>query len=493
MRTKKFMGVAGPTASTSLRLVEGAEYSGQSVLERVEAQNQGTMRSLVCADSWFGSVRFIEALKCTYREPRAPTARDRRTYTLCVDEERGNNDCAPEAICSIKTNTGSFPFEQLKKEMESFPSGAYLVMECVAPGTNVNLVAIAYKYNSRKTLLFAMSKDAETTEPGFPYIARFPDEHGNVRERRVLRPKCLSVYFAAANLVDVHNHLRQGVLRLEMLWRTPNPWFRLITTIIGMSVVDCFLATKFHLGRNQIPVSSGIEHFADCMAWDLVHNQFSNSIDTRGRIHPNIASNAIVMDDDGDNGQGPMSITERAAEYAKQMLRDALMTQFGGLSGGAGQRGHPPPISILDFQSTGHPIVSPTDSLSVLDDGVSSAASSAGNWCTPCNSGAPPPGSLLDHRPISNPTKVTEADGKVRPSARKCVICKKWKTRFICAHPSCLAKRKSRKVPGSEEVKILEGIGICNDNVIREGMERTCIEEHRLQMEILQMQQENTA
>ena len=67
-----------------------------------------------------------------------------------------------------------------------------------------------------------------------------------------------------------------------------------------------FLATKFHLGRNQFPVSSGIEHFADCTAWDLVHNQFSNSIDTRGRIHPNIASNAIVMDDDGDNGQkGP--------------------------------------------------------------------------------------------------------------------------------------------------------------------------------------------
>ena len=486
MRKKKFMPEAGPTAGTSLRLVEGSEYTGQAVLERVEAQNQGSMRSLVCADSWFGSVKLVESLKCMYREPRAPTARDPRTYALCVDKERGNNPLSPECICSIKSNTSCFPHAQLKKEMKNFPSGAYLVMECMAPGTNVNLVAIAYKYNSKKTLLFAMSRDAETTEPGLPYVARYANEHGNVRERRVLRPRCLSIYFRAANLIDMHNHLRQGVLRLEMHWKTPNPWFRLISTIIGTTVVDCFLATKFHLGAQQKPVSGGVEHFADCLAWDLTHNQFNNNVNTRGQVHPNIAASNVV---DGASQQQPMSLTEQATQYAKRMIEEALIAQFGAstVGGAAGLRSCPP-ISVVDLESTEHPIVSPSESLSVLEV---DAASSLPSQCLPCNSGVPSVPPTHVHQPIRNPDTSVDADSKARPCARRCAICN-MKTRFICGHPACLAKRKTRKIPGTEELKILRGVGICNGNRIREGMERPCVEEHRIQMEILRMQQQTT-
>ena len=58
-------------------------------------------------------------------------------------------------------------------------------------------------------------------------------------------------------------------------------------------------------------------------------------------------------------------------------------------------------------------------------------------------------------------------------------------------HPACMAKVKTRKVKGEDRVKILRGIGICNDNKIREGMVRTCEEEHRLQMEALRIQQQS--
>ena len=489
MRRKKFMGDAGMTAGTSLRLVEGSEYSGQSVLERVEAQSQGSKRPLVCADSWFGSVRLVECLKCMYRETRQPTALDRRAYKLHVDKERGNNANAPEAICSIKSNTGMFPFDALKKEMEPFPSGAYLVMECLAPETNVKLVAIGYKYNSRKTLLFCMSKDAETTEPGFPYVARFPDEHGNVRERRILRPKCLSIYFEAANLIDVHNHLRQGVLRLEMLWKTPNPWFRLITTIIGITVVDCFLATKYHVGGRYFPVASGIEQVADYLAWDLTHNKFSNNLDRSGQVNPSIVSN-LVNTASGD-ACGDMSITERATRYARQMLEDAFAHQFGGASSrGVGAR-CPAPISIIDLQSTDSiPVVSPMESLLSGQDGGSSTGTS--DHCLPCNSRQEPPAGLWVHQPMHNPDKVKDPDGKIRPSARHCVICG-YKTRLICAHSSCRAKSMTRKIKGKEELKILWGVPICNSNIIREDFDKPCVEVHRIRMEALQLQQQNTA
>ena len=393
------MGEGGITAGTSLRLVQGSQYWGQSALE---AESQGVMRPLICADSWFGSIKLVESLKCMYRKLRQPTARDHRTYTLCVDKERGNNVHGPEAICSIKTNTGLFPHEELKKEMEPFPSGAYLVMECLAPGTNVNLVAIGYK-----------SKNTETTEPGFPYIARFPDEYGNVRERCILRPKCLTTYFRVANLIDMHNHPRQGVLRLEMLWRTPNPWFRLITTIIGITVVDCYLATRYHLGGKQFPVSKGIEGFADCMAWDLAHNEFNNNIDRRGQVHPSIAANAVTAGGDGGQQESMASITEQATNFARQMLQDAFRHQLGGASSGGGTRSLAP-ISVIDVQSTQQSIsvVSPTET----DAGTSIASSS---FCQPCNSTE----SVFTHRPIPNPDTVTDSDGKTRPCARRCKIC----------------------------------------------------------------------
>lgn len=39
------------------------------------------------------------------------------------------------------------------------------------------------------------------------------------------------------SIIDTHSY-RQGILGLEDCWPTKSPWFRLVTTLIGMSVVD---------------------------------------------------------------------------------------------------------------------------------------------------------------------------------------------------------------------------------------------------------------
>ena len=125
--------------------------------------------------------------------------------------------------------------------MNKWPSGAYLVLECKAPETGVDLVALGYKYNSRKVMCFILTKNAGSTAPGLkPYIAKFPDQHGNVRERRVQRPAILGEYFDSSDVIDSHNHCRQFRLALERLWLTKNPWFRLDCTFIGMTVIDTF-------------------------------------------------------------------------------------------------------------------------------------------------------------------------------------------------------------------------------------------------------------
>ena len=43
-----------------------------------------------------------------------------------------------------------------------------------------SLLAIGYKYNYRKVLVFIASEGAGSTEPGDPYLSSFPDIYYNV-------------------------------------------------------------------------------------------------------------------------------------------------------------------------------------------------------------------------------------------------------------------------------------------------------------------------
>jgi hypothetical protein len=67
---------------------------------------------------------------------------------------------------------------------------------------------------------------------------------------RVLRfvdcPEVVSTFFKTSNAIDTHNQLRQDLLQLEKKWLTKNPFFRLSTTLVGISVTDAFLLSNHH-------------------------------------------------------------------------------------------------------------------------------------------------------------------------------------------------------------------------------------------------------
>ncbi len=71
-----------------------------------------------------------------------------------------------------------------------------------------------------------------------PYRTHFTDDYGNVTFKELLRPSIVHFYFELCPLIDNHNRDRQGILGLEDCWPKKSPWFRLVTTLIGMSVVD---------------------------------------------------------------------------------------------------------------------------------------------------------------------------------------------------------------------------------------------------------------
>jgi hypothetical protein len=93
--------------------------------------------------------------------------------------------------------------------MKNFLLGAYLVLATSMSGTNVELVAIGYKYNSQNNLCFIMTKDAGLTAVlgHHPYIAKFPNKFGNIKKQKVDHPEVISYYFEDSNAIDFHNHM----------------------------------------------------------------------------------------------------------------------------------------------------------------------------------------------------------------------------------------------------------------------------------------------
>ena len=59
-----------------------------------------------------------------------------------------------------------------------------------------------------------------------------------------MRPQIIFNYFKYSNCVDLHNQSRQFNLALENRWITQSPYFRLYTTMVGMTAVDAWKASR---------------------------------------------------------------------------------------------------------------------------------------------------------------------------------------------------------------------------------------------------------
>ena len=124
-------------------------------------------------------------------------------------------------VMMVKTAHSRYPRKFLNDNMMDFPGGTWVTMRGKCKRSGVELVAIGYKYNSKKVLTFITTVGAGSTEKGEnPYKMKYNDEFGNVCYRDIPRPAVLSRYFLHSNAVDVHNQMRQGNLALEECWVT---------------------------------------------------------------------------------------------------------------------------------------------------------------------------------------------------------------------------------------------------------------------------------
>ena len=88
----------------------------------------------------------------------------------------GVDYCGP-----LKTIQKGFCLATLENLMKDWRGVSYLVLKSTprSPGERP-LLAIGYKFNSRKVLGFIATKGAGSIEPGDPYLSCFPDINSNV-------------------------------------------------------------------------------------------------------------------------------------------------------------------------------------------------------------------------------------------------------------------------------------------------------------------------
>jgi hypothetical protein len=83
--------------------------------------------------------------------------------------------------------------------------------------------------------VFLGTWDSGSSILGDPYIAKWPDQYGNVKQRSVPCPDIVGKYFSVANKIDTHNQIRQNELALEQLWLT-------LLTTLGFGLIQPLLA-----------------------------------------------------------------------------------------------------------------------------------------------------------------------------------------------------------------------------------------------------------
>ena len=213
------------------------------------------LKRTVIFDAWFGSVN----------------------TALMVAKMRASSEGyegvdGEHVICVIKNGKARYPAAFLKEHLKGKSPGCKLVLTATVEG--VDLVAFGWVFNKHKKAqkgmhMFLMSKGAASTkyDPINQHTVTAYNQFRRAIREGVQQPQAAGEYHTWANAIDVHNQLRQGVLKLEEHWKTTNCWFRPFTTFISIAVVDAFNVSKQYVKKDVTLLD-----FASKLAKQLVNN-----------------------------------------------------------------------------------------------------------------------------------------------------------------------------------------------------------------------------
>jgi hypothetical protein len=103
------------------------------------------------------------------------------------------------------------------------------------------------------------------TKPGKPVPKRRQDILGTNYLKEIPRPAIIAKYQDEMGYVDRHNSFRQGTLHLAKIWKTKRWQTRIQLELLGLAMVDAFLAC-----RSIMPKWQDVDD-SDSVFWKFVH------------------------------------------------------------------------------------------------------------------------------------------------------------------------------------------------------------------------------
>jgi hypothetical protein len=209
----------------------------------------------------------------------------------------------------IKNNHHFYPKQCLERVLRAC-HGSRIVGKWVVFSTTiaeVPLIAVAYAW-SQNSIAFVLSTCGTTCAAEAMYKSSFEDEFGHCTYKELPRPCLVEFLFEYLSLVDEHNRQRQSILGLERCWPTKCCWFRLLTTVVGMCVVDTHRLYRNH--NYEVYGKMDVREFADNLCKNLVRRTTSSLAHHRPNELP---GSAIQL--------------KRILNHGGKMTRDATMCQ----------------------------------------------------------------------------------------------------------------------------------------------------------------------
>jgi len=207
------------TTACTVRLVDKMglkEVEDRGNIERWLANN-GKKRC-VYADSWFASVETALALK----------------------EELGLHFTGP-----IKTAHKYFPRDEICWTLSHMRRGEHIVLKC----NEEEMWAVGWHDHHYKCYLTTHGTDL----PGKPAQKKRQEFETNTNYRiNIPRPQIIAKYQQEMGWVDRHNRYRQGILGLHDIWKTRRWQTRIQLELLGVTLVDSFLASLHVLPKWQM-------------------------------------------------------------------------------------------------------------------------------------------------------------------------------------------------------------------------------------------------
>ena len=158
---------------------------------------------------------------------------------------KGVDYCGP-----VNTIHKVFCLATLERLMEERPVVYHRVMK-ITPRFHgdVSIMSIGQKCTSWKVLVFIATQGCGSTDPGDPYLSRFPGNYSNVSICPVVFPILPDRYSNACNLIDNHNRICQHNKVLDEDCVSHNGYCRLVTKVslvIGITYTNLLLCNGIY-------------------------------------------------------------------------------------------------------------------------------------------------------------------------------------------------------------------------------------------------------